>query len=261
MSASTDSASAELQYLQPGEVDDEKADMPVAAVTRKTKRAWWPRRPRRSDGLVDTAVEASDDASSTVADPDTERPAVHAAIDDVTTGEARGTESEKPTGRRTSIAQLAIFGGIPLVVVMLALGAGYLKFVSASARGAEVAVVESVQAAKDGAVAMLSYTPDTADKSLSAARERMTGPFRDSYASLIKDVVIPGAQQKKVTAVATVAAAASVSATTPTHAVVLLYVNQAITMADGAPTQTNSIVEVTLDKSADTWLISGFDPK
>ena len=89
---------------------------------------------------------------------------------------------------------------------------------------------------------MLSYTPDTADKGLSAARDRMTGPFRDSYASLIKDVVIPGAQQKKVTAVATVAAAASVSAT-PTHAVVLLYVNQAITMADGAPTQTNSTVE------------------
>ena len=260
MSASTDSASAELPYLQPGEVDDEKADMPVVAVTRKKKRAWWTRRPRRSDGPVDTVVGASDDASSTVADPDTERPAVHAAIDDVTTGEATGTESEKPTGRWTSIAQLAIFGGIPLVVVMLALGAGYLKFVSVSARGAEVAVVESVQVAKGGAVAMLSYTPDTADKSLSAARDRMTGSFRDSYASLIKDVVIPGAQQKKVTAIATVAAAASVSAT-PTHAVVLLYVNQAITMADGAPTQTKSTVEVTLDKSTDTWLISGFDPK
>jgi Mce-associated membrane protein len=54
---------------------------------------------------------------------------------------------------------------------MLALGAGYLKFVSASARSAGVAAVESVQAAKDGAVAMLSYTPDTADKSLSAARD------------------------------------------------------------------------------------------
>lgn len=260
MSASTDSVSADLPHLQQGEVDDEKTDMPGGAVTPTKKRAWWPRQPRRSDDPVDEVVEASDDASSAVSDPDPERPAVDAVIDDVTTGEATGAVSEKPTGRRTFIAQLAVFGGIPLVVVMLALGAGYLKFVSASARSAEVAAVESVQAAKDGAVAMLSYTPDTADKNLSAARDRMTGPFRDSYASLIKDVVIPGARQKKVTAVATVPAAASVSAT-PTHAVVLLYVNQAITMADDAPTQTNSIVEVTLDKSTDAWLISGFDPK
>ena len=47
---------------------------------------------------------------------------------------------------------------------------------------------------------------------LHAARDLLTGDFRDSYTSLTNDVVIPGAKQKQISAVATVPAAASVSA-------------------------------------------------
>jgi Mce-associated membrane protein len=72
-------------------------------------------------------------------------------------------------------------------------------------------------------------------------------------------VVIPGATQKQISAVATVPAAASVSAT-ENHAVVLVFVNQTVTVGTGAPTDTASSVRVTLDKVADRWLISGFDP-
>jgi Mce-associated membrane protein len=71
--------------------------------------------------------------------------------------------------------------------------------------------------------------------------------------------VIPGATQRQISAVATVPAAAAVSAT-QTHAVVLLYVNQTTTMGSDSPTDTASRVKVTLEKVNDRWLISQFEP-
>ena len=72
-------------------------------------------------------------------------------------------------------------------------------------------------------------------------------------------MVIPGARQKQIAAVASVPAAASVSAT-PEEAVVLLFVNQTVTVGSDAPTATASSVRVTLEKDGDRWLISKFDP-
>jgi Mce-associated membrane protein len=76
---------------------------------------------------------------------------------------------------------------------------------------------------------------------------------------LVHDVVIPGAKQKQVSAVATVPAAASVTAG-PNHAVVLVFVNQTVTIGKDAPTSTASSIRVTLDKVDDRWLISQFEP-
>jgi Mce-associated membrane protein len=59
--------------------------------------------------------------------------------------------------------------------------------------------------------------------------------------------------------VATVPAAASISASA-NHAVVLLFVNQTLIIGQDAPTTTASSVRVVLDKVGDHWLISGFDP-
>ena len=116
-----------------------------------------------------------------------------------------------------------------------------------------------MQAAKDSTIALLSYKPDTVEQQLSAARDLLTGDFRDSYTSLTNDVVIPGAKQKQISAVATVPAMASVSAN-PNHAVVLVFVNQTVVVGQDAPTDTASSVRVTLDKVGDRWLISKFDP-
>jgi Mce-associated membrane protein len=106
---------------------------------------------------------------------------------------------------------------------------------------------------------MLSYKPDSVDKDLTTARDRLNGTFRDSYTQLIHDVVIPGAKQKQILAKATVPAAASVSANEK-HAVVLVFVNQTITVGNDPPTDTASSVRVTLDKVGGHWLISQFDP-
>ncbi|WP_420715821.1 hypothetical protein [Mycobacterium sp. 663a-19] len=141
----------------------------------------------------------------------------------------------------------------------MAMGAGYLKWYDSSARDARLAAGESVRAASDGAVAMLSYRPDSVDKDLGAARDRLTGALKDSYSSLTHDVVIPGSKQKMISAAASVPAAASVSAS-PNHAIVLMFINQTITVGNEPPTNTASRVRVTLDKVNSRWLISSFDP-
>ena len=151
------------------------------------------------------------------------------------------------------------YGVLPGVALLLALSAGFLKWQDNSVRGSDVAGIESVQAAKDSTVAMLSYRPDSVDKDLAAARDRLTGNFRDSYTSLTNDVVIPGAKQQHISAVATVPAAASISAD-ENHSVVMVFVDQTITAANDPPTGTASAVKVTLDKIGGRWLISGFEP-
>ena len=137
--------------------------------------------------------------------------------------------------------------------------AAYLKWRDATARASQSAAIESTAAATDSTVAILSYEPGTVRTSLTGARDRLTGGFRDAYTKLINDVVIPGAEQKKITTLVTVPGAASLSATAD-HAVVLVYVNQNVTMGNGAPTDTASSVKVTLDKVGGRWLISAFDP-
>ena len=92
-----------------------------------------------------------------------------------------------------------------------------------------------------------------------AAVDRLTGSFRQQYTQLVSDVVAPGAKQQHISAVATVPAAASVSAT-GNHAVVLVFVDQTTTIGNDGPPQTTSSVRVTLEKVHGRWLISQFDP-
>jgi Mce-associated membrane protein len=161
--------------------------------------------------------------------------------------------------RRIKSSRVLAFGVLPALALVIAVAAGFLKWQDGWVRGSRVAGIESVAAAKDSTIALLSYQPDTVDKELKAARERLTGSFKDSYTQLIQDVVIPGAKKQHISAVATVPAAASVSAT-PKHAVALLYVDQTVVVGNDAPTDTSSIVRVTLGRTGGRWLISAFDP-
>lgn len=155
--------------------------------------------------------------------------------------------------------RLVAFALLPALALVLALGAGYLKWRDNTVRDSEIAARTSVQAARDTTIALLSYTPDKVDQQLGDARNLLTGDFRDSYTSLTNDVVIPGAKEKQISAVASVPAAASVSATS-SEAVVLVFVNQTVIVGGSAPTDTASSVRVTLEKVGDRWLISEFDP-
>jgi Mce-associated membrane protein len=148
---------------------------------------------------------------------------------------------------------------LPILALILALGVGYLKWLDGTARESRAAAEQSIRAASDSTIAILSYKPETVDRDLKAASDRLAEPFRQQYTQLVNDVVAPGAKQQHITAVATVPAAASVSATGK-HAVVLVFVDQTTTIGDDAPTQSTSSVRVSLEKVDGRWLISQFDP-
>jgi Mce-associated membrane protein len=181
---------------------------------------------------------------------------IEAAAED---GTQASDQNSARVWRRIRWSRVIAYGLLPGLALSLASAAGLMKWRDASARDATVARAESMQAATDSAIALLSYRPDTVQKDLETARVRLTGTFLNAYTQLTREVVIPGAQQKQISAVATVPGAASVSAST-SHAVVLLFVNQTIIVGQGAPTNSVSSVRVTLDKVDGRWLISQFDP-
>ncbi|MDD7814988.1 hypothetical protein PP713_20715 [Mycobacterium sp. CSUR Q5927] len=186
-------------------------------------------------------------------------------------GAAEAVQLEDPPGQPETVARpnpaergnawrpILAYGVLPALVMMFAMAAGLLKYWDASATASEVARVESVQAAKDSTIAMLSYQPDSVEADLKAAQERLTGDFRDAFIELTNNVVIPGAKEKRISTVASVPGAASVTAT-PNHAVVVVFVNQSAIVGSDAPTDTASSIRVALDKVDGRWLISGFDP-
>ncbi|MGZ5377132.1 MAG: hypothetical protein ACXWD8_03675 [Mycobacterium sp.] len=171
--------------------------------------------------------------------------------------------------RRINWSRVFAFGVLPGLALLLALAAGFARWeYVASDYGALPPVaseqnpspaMDSIAAAKDSTIKMLSYKPDTVEQQLNSARDLLTGEFRDSYTSLINDVVIPGAKQQQISAVASIPAAASVSAD-PKHAVVLVFVNQTVVVGQDPPSDTASSVRVTMEKVDGHWLVSEFEP-
>lgn len=173
---------------------------------------------------------------------------------------ARDDELDRsPEKRRIAWTRMLAVGVLPAVALLLAIAAGYFRWVTGSADDLARARSESVRVASEDTVVLLSYKADSVEKDLGAARERLTGEFKDAYAELTRQVVIPGAKEKHISSVAKVNAAASVSATA-NHAVVVLFVDQTVTIGEGAPTDTQPVVRVTLDKVNGRWLVSRFDP-
>ena len=199
-----------------------------------------------NDDLAD-AAEAADEADLLDADEES------ADIDE--TG-----EDDKPDkqGARFSWGRLLVVA-LPALALILALGVGYLKWLDGSARESRAAAEQSIRAASDSTIAILSYKPETVDQELKAAADRLAEPFRQQYSQLVNDVVAPGAKQQHISAVATVPAAASVWATGK-QAVVLVFVDQTTTIGTDAPTQSTSSVRVSLAKVDGRWLITQFDP-
>ncbi|MGB7871009.1 MAG: hypothetical protein WBM01_22545 [Mycobacterium sp.] len=181
-------------------------------------------------------------------------------VDETEAAEAAADAAAAPVerGSRFSWTRLLVVA-LPALALIIALGVGYLKWLDGAARESRAAAEASVRAASESTIAILSYKPETVDRDLKAAAERLTAGFRQQYTQLVNDVVAPGAKQQHITAVATVPAAASVSATGK-HAVVLVFVDQTTTIGNDAPTQTTSSVRVSLENVDGRWLISQFDP-
>lgn len=217
---------------------------------------------RRSDDVDDeNAVDGDTEVDVVVEEDgcgDQDQPPKDSATDraEGTAGQPAYSTSIQGVPSRSLRIAFALLSG---TAMLLAGAAGYLKWYDDSIRAAQAAQTESVKAATETTVKMLSYRPDTVENDLAAARDQLTGAFRDSYTQLTNDVVIPGSKEKRISAVATVAAASSVSASGD-HAVVLVFINQSIVVGDDPPSNTSSSARVTLDKVDQRWLMSDLTP-
>lgn len=194
-------------------------------------------------------------------DPSTEAVAVNSADPEPDGPDVGAVESTSAStwGRNVQWGRLLTYGVLPTLALLLALGAGYAKWLAATMHFDPIASAESVEAATNGTIAMLSYQHDTVEGDLVAAAERLTGEFKDAYTTLVNDVVIPGSKEQRISAMVSVPAAAPVEVSSD-RAVVMVFVNQTTTIGDDPPTDLTSTVRVTLDKVDGQWLISQFEP-
>ncbi|OBH11188.1 hypothetical protein A9X03_27060 [Mycobacterium sp. E1715] len=124
----------------------------------------------------------------------------------------------------------------------------------------DVAAHRAIQAASDGAVAVLSYSYDHLNRDFSNAKSHLTGDLLRYYSKFSDDVVAPTAQKGQLTASAKVIRAA-ISELHPDSAVVLVFVDQTTKSEQKKdPENTQSSVLVTLWKVNGSWLIAKFDP-
>ena len=147
-----------------------------------------------------------------------------------------------------------------LLVSSLAAGSVYWFLYRADRLTDAASQQQVIAAAREGTEAVLSYSSENLDKSLSDAKSHLTGEFLDHYSKFTEDVVRPAVTQKGVKTEANVARAA-VSEMHPGQAQVLVFVNQVTTSKDRpSPALATSTVMVTMVKSGGRWLISEFTP-
>ena len=239
---------------------------------------------RPSTATEDTIGDADGGAALTDAQPT--RPAgggpddAHAAADVTSFAETDGNAGEGPSddtapaqaahrtpdttetvgrARQWRLKRILTFGALPAIAFVLALSAGYLKWQDSSTRQAQTDARQAATSAAESAIAMLSYRADSVEHDLTAAEDRLAGDFRNSFAALIHDVVIPGSKEKHISSQARVPAAATI-AVHGADAEVLVFVDQSVTIGDDPPTETASSVKLTLQKVQGRWLIAKFDP-
>jgi Mce-associated membrane protein len=155
---------------------------------------------------------------------------------------------------------------VPVVLVVLLLLSGgvaawlYFKQYRPD-KETDASVASAVaNAASDGAVALLSYSPDSLDKDFANAKSHLSGDFLSYYNQFTEQIVAPAAKQKSLKTTARVLGAA-VQELHPDSAVVLVLVDQSTTSKDNPdPTMASSSVLVSLSRVNGSWLITKFDP-
>ena len=117
-----------------------------------------------------------------------------------------------------------------------------------------------VNAASDGTIAMLSYSPESLDKDFATAKSHLSGDFLSYYTQFTDQIVAPAAREKSLKTTAHVMGA-GLSELHPDSAVVLVYVDQTTTSKDMPdPSMSASTVLVSMARVKGNWLITKFDP-
>jgi Mce-associated membrane protein len=122
-----------------------------------------------------------------------------------------------------------------------------------------VAAREVITAASDGAVALLSYSPDSLSRDIDNAKSRLTTDFQASYKRFTDQIVTPAAQRGQLTTTVRIIRAAAAELH-PNSAVVLVFISQTTTSKEKPElVKTTGSVRVNLTKVKGAWLISKFD--
>ncbi|GBE67640.1 hypothetical protein MFM001_41020 [Mycobacterium sp. MFM001] len=148
-----------------------------------------------------------------------------------------------------------------LVTAAIGVAAGLFFFqYRPDQRIGDTAARQAVQAASDGAVAVVSYSYENLDRDFAKAKSHLTGEFLAYYNKFSEQYLAPTAREGKLTATAKVVRAA-VSELHPDSAVILVFLNQDTASKEKPqPLTTASSVLVTLTKVNRSWLIAKLDP-
>jgi Mce-associated membrane protein len=176
------------------------------------------------------------------------------------------TQSEEDDGvvRRSARTVRARLGAILLAAALVA-SAGvaawlYFEQYRPDQETNPAAATVALDAAKNGTVALLSYSPESLDKDFAAAKSHLTGDFLSYYTQFTEQIVTPAAKQKSVKTSASVVQAA-VSELQPDAAQVLVFINQTTVSKENPDGSfAASAVKVGLKKINGAWLIASFDP-
>lgn len=155
---------------------------------------------------------------------------------------------------------------VPAILTLLVLISGgatgwlYFKYHQPDQRTSPSVSRAAINAASDGTVALLSYSPDSLDKDFATARSHLTGDFLSYYDQFTQQIVAPAAKQKSLKTSAHVMRAA-VQELHPDTAVVLVFVDQSTTSKDNPePSMAASSVLVNMALVDGKWLITKFTP-
>jgi Mce-associated membrane protein len=210
------------------------------------------------------------DDTADVTDVDETAKLTDEAVDEATENDDGATETEsQPEPQDGIVRQLARGArarlGVILLAAALVASAGvaawlYFEQYRPDQETNAAASAVALDAAKNGSVALLSYSPESLDKDFANAKAHLTGDFLSYYTQFTEQIVTPAAKQKSVKTSAAVVRAA-VSELHPDSAVVLVFINQTTTSKENPDGSfAASAVKVGLKKINDTWLISSFDP-
>lgn len=221
------------------------------------------------DETVDAAAETverdvtpgeSEATGDSVAD---EVPASDANDTDTDTDADTDADTEAEADAPEKAARRLLAPLILLAVFVLSIGVSafaYFAWYQPDRKIDDRVAASVLQSASDGAVALLSYSPDTLDQDFTNAKTRLTGDFLSYYTQFTQEIVTPAAKQKSVQTSAAVVRSA-LSKLEPSRAEVLLFINQSTVSKENPDGSfTASSVKVEMTKVADAWLISSFDP-
>jgi Mce-associated membrane protein len=165
-------------------------------------------------------------------------------------------------GIRASLARWRVISLIVTVVTAIALACAviFLQY-RPNQQTSEVAAHAAIQAASEGTVALLSYSPETLDHDVAAGKSHLTGELLRYFTGFSQYFVAPSVRQQGIKASASVLHAA-VADMHPSSAVVLLFVHQTTSSRDKPdPILSTNSVRVTLTKINGSWMIAKFEPE